>query len=265
MRFVPFKPRILRFDEPHAAAPQRAASEERFGCAAETTSDQPDDSPFDTVCGLEFSTLRDCIAADARGPADVAAGAAERPLEENLFADDDQLEMLAQQLRADADRLATIYPADEPSRQAVVAVQDNAANVKLAAPRTATKPSAVRHFLAGHWHRLAAAALLVALAGGNFAFQHSRDRNQPPDGAKLDSVPLDHFAADRVENRGESTFDRSSTYAHGSTSEAVVHPIGHARDTLPDGLPADLWSPGEGKTLRDLGPDDSQDFCEVSM
>lgn len=107
---MPFKPRILRFDEEHPGVGRPAGGSTTMpvdsatigpsaseGPTARTANDAPRTAPHDpthdTVCGAEFDTIRDWDLDDA------------------LLADA-QLQCLARQLSDDAARLAQRYPAE---------------------------------------------------------------------------------------------------------------------------------------------------------
>ncbi len=266
---MPYKPRILRFDEEHADArgPVVGSLTARAESRSESTSVEdgnartaPHDPTHDTVCGVEMDTIRDWDPDDA------------------LLADA-QLQCLARQLSDDAARLATRYPAEgwappalESALVAGAAAGDTVGTWRLRGSRR------VRLSIVSLCTTLAACAVVF------FALPRVADdgpATMKANGAELEDGRdgTDALAADRSAERSAERAANSPLlaedaavsrvrYEDGETALWGDHPIDDSQfgpglgvgAGAIDGLPA-----ADRDLLRDLLPVDSHEYCDVSM
>jgi hypothetical protein len=224
---VPFEPRIVRFDEEHAGrtAPLWAvATADARPTHVETP---PQDPTHETLCGVEFDTIRDWDADDA------------------LLADP-QLQCLARQLSDDAERLAKRFPADgwtPPSVEEPVIPAERESGARPAGGRTRSRAASWAHRSA----LLLASAVCLAVflsppqggdTGPTFTTPGAQDGQILP--------PSSHPVA--YEN-GES-----AAWGDDPIDDSQFGPGGVGLDSLPGGTP-----------FGELLPPDSHEYCDVSM
>jgi hypothetical protein len=248
---VPFKPRIIRFDDEHAGVPEPVG-----GCSAPlataTTVSPPSDTPLcdpthDTVRGLEFDTIRDW------------------DFDDNLLSDP-KLQCLARQLSDDAAALAKRYPADgwePPAMEAVPAISP------LAAEHVQPLNSRVHAFVAnkvalGRWLGLGVATVAcIAVAIGPRSLPNANPTKFDPAIGERASAADSLFA---VSPTRQVNYEDGDTAIWGpeivDDSQFGESPFGS--DGMHDVRDGVLSTPGHD-ALRELLPADSHDYCEVSM
>jgi hypothetical protein len=280
MRFVPFKPRILRFDEEHAAvrgpaggaaiAPPDASLVRATAPHAAPGDDAPaapHDPAYDTVRGMELDTIRDWDPDDA------------------LLADP-QLQCLARQLSDDAAALAARYPADGWIPPAIESAAVPASKMLFRGSR--------QRWRAGFTALSRCAAVIACVTAVILALPQvvddrpasTRPASTRPASTNVTATTptsdevrwtgrrsgtVDAFVADRAtfaplsavdSSRGRTRFEDGDTAEWGAKviDDSQFGPGGFGIDGLPiDALPI------ETDALRDLMPSDSQDYCDVSM
>jgi hypothetical protein len=256
---VPFKPRIIRFDDEHAAVPtpvgagsggmgSDVALDPSLAAVVDTRPGEietpPHDPTHDTICGEEFDTVANW---DVNWDADDA------------LLDDAMLQCMARQLRDDAARLAKRYPAEgwvpPAPGDSVETTPPVAVGRRSVWRRVAAVASAV------------AACLLITLGPRSIGDGETYDRLRPGpadvsiaeplaamqpashleyedgDAAVWGSNPIDDSQFGNVLFGGIQTIDGEAT--HGDSFGVLSSPTHEA--------------------LRDLLPSDSHEHCDVSM
>lgn len=253
---MPFKPRIVRFDDEHAApsGPATAA----LGVPHETQT-PPHDPVHDTVRDVEFDTLRDWDPDDA------------------LLADA-KLQCLARQLSDDAARLAARYPADgwtpptaEPIAAEPAVAEEPTPNARpLSRRRAWIVGSSLAAAVAG------CVAIVAALPPGSPDGPRSlvpssttpsaapaQPHSSQPRSPATDTYVSDHPTASPAAHAPLSRIK----YEHGDAARWGDHLIDDSQfgesaigvlrsangEIVPDALPPDI------------APGASHDYCEVSM
>jgi hypothetical protein len=259
---VPFKPRIIRFDDEHAGVPEPRSGGSAAPLATATDSAPPVETPLcdpthDTVRGLEFDSVRDLDGNDLDGSEwDI----------DDLLLSDPKLQCLARQLSDDAAALANRYPADgwEPpamESSPVVASSQSKSASPLHRRVRALFPGQVA------WRRWlglsVAAAACVAVAIGPRSLPNANPTKFDPANRIVPSTADPMFAASPTQQVnyqdgdeaiwGPELVDDSQFGESPFGSDGA----GNVRDDV-------LSTPGHD-ALRELLPADSHDYCEVSM
>ncbi|MEX2188159.1 MAG: hypothetical protein WD875_15235 [Pirellulales bacterium] len=252
---MPFKPRLLRYDEEHAGPSGPIGGSLAAASVGETVvPTAPHDPTHDTVCGIEFDTIRDWNPDDS------------------LLADA-QLQCLARQLSDDAARLAEQYPATRYQAEGWTppALDRSATHVSPATAVGSRRGWYVR------------AARSVAVAAGVMAMlalpRVADDRpasTRPTTNAVRagdSDEAVDAFVTDRATHavlHSADALERRVRYEDGDTARWGARPIDDSQfgpggsglgfDGLPDG-----GLPVGHDSLQDLLPTDSHGYCDVSM
>ncbi len=264
---MPFKPRIIRFDDEHGGVSSPLGGSVSAPPVESPLQEPAHDPTHDTVCGLEFDTIRDWDPDDA------------------LLADP-KLQCLARQLSDDAAALAKRYPADGWEPPVVEAVPATTLPAAVLLPANVVEPRRSRlwNAIAGRmtWRPLvgagiaAAACLIVALGPQALGPQAFGPRTTDVAGSgDVASSPNaftvgDRTMADRTMARsqfvGESV--RRVRYEDGDTASWGPELLDDSQfgepqfgEDHPDGI---LSAPGHD-ALRELLPADSHEYCEASM
>lgn len=240
---MPFKPRIVRFDEEHAAVPTPAGSDPAAPLGASlvaTVGDNPSavetppkDPVHDTIRGEAFDTIANWDPDDA-------------------LLNDPMMQCLARQLSDDAERLAKRYPAE--------------GWIPPAIEQDSTRPPPAAY--ARIWRRAIAVALgaclLIAVGPPS-----SRDR-----GVQGIRAVESAYSPDRESQAAPLPVDRV-TYEDGDTAIWGSNPIddsqfgdvqfGVLQFGDDRGAEGGVLSRPAHEALRDLLPADSHEYCDVSM
>ena len=254
---MPFKPRIIRFDDEHTSVPGPLGGSSGAPLATATDNALPletspletplQDPTHDTVRGLEFETIRNLDVDNW----DV----------DDALLSDPKLQCLARQLSDDAAALAKRYPADgwEPPAMEALPVSEPVE------PRR----SRILAIFTGHvaWRRWlglgVAAAVCLAVAIGPRSTHHANPTKfEPAAGTEPAAAdPLFVVAPPR-----QLHFEDGDTAIWGpdlvDDSQFGESPFGF--DAIENSPNKVLSAPGHD-ALRELLPADSHDYCEVSM
>ena len=254
---MPFKPRIIRFDDEHASVPEPLGGNSSAPLATATDNAPPLESPLhdpthDTVRGLEFETIRDWDGNDW----DV----------DDALLSDPKLQCLARQLSDDAAALAKRYPADGWEPPAMETAPTTAA---IGASLAESELSRVRQFFAKQvaWRRwlglCAAAAACLAIAIGPQSMPNANPTKFDPGTRAVPSAATPLFAASPARQVHYQDGDEA-LWGPELIDDSQFGESPFGVDSIEDGPHKVLSAPGHD-ALRELLPADSHDYCEVSM
>jgi hypothetical protein len=249
---VSFKPRIIRFDDEHAAVPTPvgAGPSAPLGASLVTVADEgqsdghrvetsPHDPTHDTIRGEEFETITNFDLDDA-------------------LLGDAMMQCLARQLSDDADRLAKRFPADGWVPPALEECSPR--------PLRGTQPT--------HWRRAIAAVaamgacfLMTVGAQSESAF-HNHPASETDSGliAPSELQPTNHITYQDGDDAiwGPNPIDDSQ---HGDVQFGGLYPgsPNFESDGTAGGGAFDILSNPTHDALRELIPADAHEHCDVSM
>lgn len=249
---MPFKPRIVRFDDEHAAVPAPAGGgpSAPLGAALIAAVDAPSsvvetpstDPTHDTIRGEAFDTLADWDPDDA-------------------LLNDPMMQCLARQLSDDAERLARRYPAEGWVAPSV--------DERPALPPPVARRGLLRR---GFFRRLVAVAAALGacyLATLGPLPIGSRSALDAPDvvsenDAETESLPP--LPVDRVTYEdGDAAIWGTSPIDDSQFGDVQFGVLRFGDGDAAEGGAFDVLSRPAHEALRELLPADSHEYCDVSM